>query len=183
MKGHTEYQILNFIINANGPHIYGRYRQCIREIAARMTNLDPRELLVFYDIYLQLKEQIGDQDLKILEAEFWTEKLKRRLALEILTQGRPSYGTLETIWNMPNFEEMFKFIDSIAAPAMAKKYILDQKAQPLKLKYENIKELWLGDTGIRKELEEIAYTFKDSGEKTREKLGEDRSTGLIPSPT
>ena len=53
MKGHTEYQILNFIVNANGPHIYGRYRQCIREIAARITHKDRRELLVFYDIYLQ----------------------------------------------------------------------------------------------------------------------------------
>lgn len=144
---HSEYQIINFILKPNGRTIYGQYRQCIREIIARINNKNideasKKETLIFYDIYLQLKEQIDFNKIDELEAEYWTETLKYKLALEVWVNGRPSLGTVDAVLNMPNRAEMMRFIDSVAQPRTAKMFI--ESAKPLEYKPTR-KMLEMGD--------------------------------------
>ncbi len=134
---HSEYQIINFIIKPNGRTIYGQYRQCIREIIARISNKNmdgatKKEALIFYDIYLQLKDQIDFDNMEILEAQYWTETIKYKIALEVWVNGRPSLGTIEAALNMPNRDEMINFISSSAQPRVAKMFI--ESAKPLEFK-------------------------------------------------
>lgn len=144
---HSEYQIVNFILKPNGRTIYGQYKQCIREIIARISqkNIDEdtkREILIFYDIFLQLKGQMDFTKLKELEEEHWTETFKYRIALEVWVNGRPNMGTIEAALNMPNRSEMLRFIESVSVIRSAKQYI--ESAQPLEYKPVN-KKLEMGD--------------------------------------
>lgn len=179
---HSTYQILHFIINANGPHIYGQYKQCVREIISRMNIKDPdaetlRELYIFYDIYLQLKDKIDFNKMDELEADFWTFKLKRRVAIEVLTMGRPSFGTLETILNMPNSETMMSFIDSMSAPMMAKRFLF-QPHEPLRLKTIDASERkhnWISDIDFKGGgiIEHNKVRFLEEGDQEIEYTNED----------
>lgn len=154
-RRHSTFQICNFIINVNGPDLFGKYKQCIREILSRLKIKNPdeetiREMYTFYDIYLQIKDLFKfpkenvETYIEQLEANFWTEKLKHKLAIEVFVMGRPSIGIIETILNMPNSKELLTFSETISSPIAAKRYLYNTKQisfKPCKSRKE-IEVLW-----------------------------------------
>ena len=114
--------------------MFGKYKQCIREILSRLKIKNPdkdtvREMFTFYDIYLQLRDMLNfpennlDAYIEQLEADFWTDKIKYKLAIEIYVNGRPSVGLIETMFNMPNSAELLAFLETTHSPIQAKMYL------------------------------------------------------------
>jgi len=49
----------------------------------------------------KLKPIFADADLAALEAEYWVETIRRRIALEIACEGRISASSVEQVWALP----------------------------------------------------------------------------------
>jgi len=79
-------------------------RDNLDELDAQIIDTE-RELALFADRAAELKAEIGDLTPALrdeLEADMWTERLRRRAAAEILAaQAGVSLGTMETIMALP----------------------------------------------------------------------------------
>jgi hypothetical protein len=104
---HSKYQIQNFIIKLHGKTPYGMFKQCLREMRTRFLKLDNPNILaefeIFYSIAVYTYNKIRPLDqskIDELESEFWELVFREKACLELMTTGRISQQTLETIMYM-----------------------------------------------------------------------------------
>lgn len=124
---HTRLQSELFIVNAAGcGSAWGMYRQACREVVSRIRPLvecyqrtpsevpvllaleeaeiaeREKEFMVFYHKAMALKPVV-DSYLSPEDAEltYWISKFKRQAAIDLISQGRVSPGTIEAILNLP----------------------------------------------------------------------------------
>lgn len=108
---HSRYQIENFIIRLNGVTPWGMFKQCMREMRARIERLtDPdirREFNIIYSMAVRLYKEIGPftiEKIKAMEEELWVTKMKRRALMELVTTGTIAITTMETLMVMPDVD-------------------------------------------------------------------------------
>lgn len=113
-----------------------------RELRQRARQLDATlkhqaDVQFEYDRFLMharaLKKQLGELTPKKREAlddEMWVQKLRLMLALDMVTQGSPSYGTAETIFSCPP-EMRMAIITSIPDRDAAAKWLETAEAPHL----------------------------------------------------
>lgn len=72
------------------------------------------EFKKFYTIAIELRAILGGDkmDSAALESEYWIVKFKEKLAIEIMSNGRPGIGTLEAIVGMPEKNILMSFIST-----------------------------------------------------------------------
>jgi hypothetical protein len=89
------------------------------------------EFKQFYSIATQIKSEIGTltpEMINALEADYWETTFKEKIALEILAQGRPSKGTLETILAMPERNIILTHWQNITEPGAALTWLMTLKS-------------------------------------------------------
>lgn len=109
MPCHTNYQIRHFMVGGAGTD-YGQWRQCQREIASRLPQLergDPvaqHEVAELLRLESELRGKLGEltpERIEQLERENWYWKVRRELVLDYIATGGPQRATLETILLLP----------------------------------------------------------------------------------
>lgn len=112
--GHSRYQIDNFIVGKQGT-VYAQWQQTRREIHARLSEAEKqdqnatREIEILVALAESLKAQLGPMTPEReaeLEAEAWTWRARRKLAIDLVVYGRPSESTMEFILQLPTAQRM-----------------------------------------------------------------------------
>ena len=111
-KGPTELEARCFIADRSGGTDYGAWLQCLREIDDCVETLDrhpdnevaKNRLESFVAYAKELKGRIGEltpERERELELEMWRFRVRKRLAVDAISQGRTTEATLDMILSMP----------------------------------------------------------------------------------
>ena len=123
---HSDFQIDNFIIGSQGD-AWAQYKQCLREIKARVENIESkngkaaeeteRELSRFVFHALRLKEEIGElteEKRYQLETKSWAAKGLKMAAIDLMASGRISNQTYDFLFALPK-ESMVDIIKKLSS--------------------------------------------------------------------
>lgn len=128
--GHTEFQIRNFIIGSQST-LYGKYKQCVIELKSRtksyksikkeidnikdndfeslqkkfelenvLENIE-KEIIIFNNIFEEIKSNIDLSDRNKLEKEYWNKKFEDELLSHWLINAPIPVNLVKNIMNLP----------------------------------------------------------------------------------